>query len=203
GGGLAIAGAVLQGIFRNPLADPSLVGVSSGAALGAVAAIVLGLDTLGIMALPLAAFLGGVLAMLAVYRFARSGGRTEVVTLILAGVAVSAIAGALTGLFIFVADDRPLCTIVFWSLGSTGGATCSSVLTVLPFIGGGILLLPLWGRALNLLVLGDREARHLGLDTERTRFILIAIASLITGASVAMAGIIGFIGLVVPHIIRL
>ena len=203
GGALALAGAVLQGVFRNPLADPSLVGVSSGAALGAVAAIVAGVTPLGLASLPVAAFVGGMLAMLLVYGFARSGGRTEVVTLILAGIAVNAIAGAFTGLFIFVANDVQLRTIVFWTLGSLGGATWRSVWSVLPFIGLGLLLLPRWGRQLNLLVLGEREARHLGVDTERLRFVLVTLAALITGASVAVAGIIGFVGLVVPHIIRL
>ena len=203
GGGLALAGAVLQGIFRNPLADPSLVGVSSGAALAAVAAIVFGVAPLGLAGLPVAAFLGGMIAMFAVYRFARQGGRTEVVTLILAGVAISAICGAGTGMLIFMADDRQLRTIVFWSLGSMGGATWRSVLAVLPFIGVGLLLLPRWGRALNLLALGEREARHLGVETERTRFFLIVLAALVTGAAVAVAGIVSFVGLVVPHIIRL
>jgi iron complex transport system permease protein len=141
--------------------------------------------------------------MLSVYGFARSGGRTEVVTLILAGIAVNAIAGAFTGLFIFVANDVQLRTIVFWTLGSLGGATWRAVWSVLPFIGIGLLLLPRWGRQLNLLVLGEREARHLGVDTERLRFALVVLAALITGASVAVAGIIGFVGLIVPHIIRL
>jgi iron complex transport system permease protein len=203
GGSLALAGAVLQGVFRNPLADPSLVGVSSGAALGAVAAIVLGFGTFGLASLPLAAFAGGMLAMVAVYGFARQGGRTEVVTLILAGIAINAIAGALTGIFFFLANDVQLRTIVFWTLGSLGGATWRSVWAVLPFIALGMLLLPRWGRQLNLLVLGEREARHLGINTERMRFLLVALAALITGASVAVAGVIGFVGLVVPHIIRL
>jgi iron complex transport system permease protein len=203
GGALALAGAVLQGVFRNPLADPSLVGVSSGAALGAVAAIVVGFTPFGLASLPVAAFVGGMLAMLAVYGFARQGGRTEVVTLILAGIAINAIAGAATGIFFFLADDVQLRSIVFWTLGSLGGATWRSVWAVLPFIGTGMLLLPRWGRQLNLLVLGEREARHLGVNTEAMRFLLVALAALITGASVAVAGVVGFVGLVVPHIIRL
>ncbi len=203
GGGLALAGAVLQGVFRNPLADPSLVGVSSGAALGAIASIVAGFSLFGIASLPVAAFGGGMLAMLAVYGFAQQGGRTEVVTLILAGIAVNAIAGAASGLFIFVANDVQLRTIIFWSLGSLGGATWRAFWSVAPLIGLGMLLLPRWGRQLNLLVLGEREARHLGVNTERLRFMLVTLAALVTGASVAVAGIIGFVGLVVPHIIRL
>lgn len=203
GGALALSGAVLQGVFRNPLADPSLIGVSSGAAVGAVAAIVVGFSLFGLASLPVAAFAGGMLAMLAVYAFARHDGRTEVVTLILAGIAINAIAGAATGIFFFLANDTQLRTIVFWTLGSLSGATWRSVWAVLPFIATGMLILPFWGRQLNLLVLGEREARHLGVNTESMRFLLVALAALIAGASVAVAGVIGFVGLVVPHIIRL
>lgn len=203
GAGLAASGATLQGIFRNPLADPGLIGVSSGAALGAVAAIVLGFARLGIASLPVAAFGGGLLATLTVSLFARQGGRTEVVTLLLTGVALNAIAGAGTGLLIFAASDQQLRSIVFWSFGSLGGATWPAILAVLPPVGGGLLLLPRWGRALNLLVLGEREARHLGVATERARLALIALAALITGAAVAVCGTIGFVGFIVPHMIRL
>jgi iron complex transport system permease protein len=125
------------------------------------------------------------------------------VTLILAGIAINAIAGAATGIFFFLANDVQLRTIVFWTLGSLGGATWRSVWAVLPFIALGLVLLPRWGRQLNLLVLGDREARHLGVETERLRFVMVGLAALITGAAVAVAGIIGFVGLIVPHIIRL
>ncbi len=203
GGALALAGAVLQGIFRNPLAEPGLIGVSAGSALGAVAAIVVGFTALGPASLPLAGFIGGLLATLAVYRFARYGGRTEVVTLILAGVALNAIAGALTGLLLFLANDAQLRNVIFWQLGSLGSATWTTVGAVAPFVLVGALLLPRYGRTLNLLVLGEREARHLGVDTERARFLLIAMAALLTGAAVAVAGVISFVGLVVPHIVRL
>lgn len=203
GAGLGLSGAVLQGVFRNPLADPGLIGVSSGAALGAVTAIILGLTPLGLATLPLAAFAGGLLAALAVYGFARHEGRTEVVTLLLAGIALNAIVGALIGLLTFLADDRQLRTIVFWSLGSTGGATWSQVAAVLPFIALGLLVLPRWDRRLDLLVLGEREARHLGVDTERTKLVLVGVAALMTGAAVAVAGIVGFVGLVVPHMMRM
>jgi iron complex transport system permease protein len=203
GAGLALAGAVLQGVFRNPLADAGLIGVSSGAALGAVAAILVGFSLFGAFALPAAAFCGGLLAALAVYRIARHEGRIEVVTLVLTGIAMNAILGAGVGLGTFLADDRQLRTIVFWSLGSVGGATWPGVQAAAPLIGLGLLVLPRYGRALNLLVLGEREARHLGVDTERTRFILIALAALVTGAAVAVAGIIGFVGLITPHILRL
>jgi iron complex transport system permease protein len=203
GAGLAVAGAILQGIFRNPLADPSLIGVSSGAALAAVAAIVAGVAPLGAATLPLAAFGGGLLTTLAVYALARREGRTEVVTLLLTGIALTAIAGAGTSFLTFLADDQQLRSLVFWSLGSVGGATWPVVLAALPFVAAGVLLAPGWARALNLLALGEREATHLGVATERVRFGLIVLAALTTGAAVAVAGTVGFVGLVVPHLVRL
>jgi iron complex transport system permease protein len=203
GASLAVSGAALQGVFRNPLADPGLIGVSSGAALGAVSAVIAGIAPFGLMTTPVAAFAGGVLMAMAVYALARHDGRTEVVTLLLTGIAVNAMAGAVIGFFIFVADDQQLRTIVVWTLGSVGGATWRSVLATLPFVTLGLVLLPRWGKSLNLFVLGEREARHLGVDTERTRLALIAVTAMTTGAAVAMAGIIGFVGLVVPHLIRL
>lgn len=203
GAGLAVSGATLQGVFRNPLADPGLIGASSGAALGAITSIVLGFAPFGEPSLAIFAFVGCLVTTALVYALARFEGRTEVVTLILTGVALNAIAGAATGFLIYIADDAQLRTVTFWSLGSAGGATWRSVGAALPFIVAGLLLLPRWGQALNLLVLGEREARHLGIETERTRLILITLTALMTGASVALAGTVGFIGLVVPHLIRL
>lgn len=203
GGGLATSGAALQGVFRNPLADPGLIGVSSGAALGAVASIIIGFAPFGPSSLSLAAFCGGLLATLIVYLFARRNGRTEVVTLLLTGIALNSIAGAATSFLIFTASDAQLRTIVFWSFGSLGGATWRSVGAILVPIGVGVLLLPHWGRALNLLSLGEREARHLGVETERVRLILIGLTALLTGAAVAFCGTIGFVGLIVPHLLRL
>lgn len=203
GAALAVAGAVLQGIFRNPLAEPGLIGVSSGAALAAVATIVLDLAVLGPASLPLAAFCGGLATTALVYRLARYHGRTEVVTLVLTGIAVNALAGALTGLLIFFASDQELRAIVFWSLGSLGGATWPSVWTAAPFVLASVLLAPRFGLALNLLALGEREAFHLGVDTERLRLVLIPLAALMTGAAVAVAGTVGFVGLVTPHLLRL
>jgi iron complex transport system permease protein len=203
GGGLAASGAALQGVFRNPLTDPGLIGVSSGAATGAVAAIVLGLTASSALALPLAAFGGGLAATLLVYGLARHGGRTEVVTLLLTGIAINAICGAATGFLIFSATDSQLRSIVFWSFGSLGGATWRATITVAPLIVAGTVLLPRWARALNLLALGEREARHLGVETERVRLLLIVLTALITGAAVAVCGTIGFVGLVVPHLLRL
>ena len=203
GAGLAVSGAALQGIFRNPLADPGLIGVASGAALGAVTAVILGAAALGMATLPVAAFAAGLLTTLIVYALARHDGRTEVVTLLLIGVALNAIAGAGTGFVIYLADDAQLRTITFWLLGSVGGATWRAVLAVAPFIVVGVLLMPRWARSLNLLVLGEREARHLGVATERVRLIVITLTALMTGAAVAVAGTVGFVGLVVPHLVRI
>lgn len=203
GAGLAASGAALQGVFRNPLADPGIIGVSSGAAVGAVAVIVGGLVAFGSASVPLAAFAGALAAALAVYTLARSGRRTEVVTLVLCGVAVNAIAGAAIGFATFLADDAQLRSLVFWSLGSLGGATWKGLGAAAPFLLAGTLALTAFGRPLNLLALGEREARHLGLRTEATRLAVIALAALTTGAAVAVSGIVGFVGLVVPHLVRL
>lgn len=203
GAGLAVSGAALQGVFRNPLADPGLIGVASGAALGAVAAVIVGSAVVGTATLPAAAFVAGLGTTLIVYALARRDGKTEVVTLLLTGIALNAIAGAGTGFLIYIADDAQLRAITFWLLGSVGGATWRAVGAVAPFIVLGVLLTPRWARSLNLLVLGEREARHLGVATERVRLVVITLTALMTGAAVAVAGTVGFVGLVVPHLIRL
>jgi iron complex transport system permease protein len=210
GAGLAAAGAALQGLFRNPLADPGLIGVSSGAALAAVAVIVLGLPPLalaggglGLYALPLAAFGGGLLATLLVAWLAQQGGHAQLGTLLLAGIAINALAGAGTGLLTYLADDEQLRTLTFWSLGSLGGTTWREVAAIAPPIGFALALIAWRARVLNALLLGDREAGHLGFAVERTKRILIVAAALAVGSAVAVAGIIGFVGLVVPHLLRL
>lgn len=203
GSALAVSGAALQGMFRNPLADPGLIGVSSGAALAAVTSVVLGVSFLGVATMPAFAFVGGLITALIVYAIARHNGRTEIITLVLAGIALNTMAGAGTGLLTYVASDQQLRAVVFWSLGSLGSATWRSVLAATPFILIGLLLVPRWGQALNLLVLGEHEARHLGVDTERVRLELIVCAALMTGAAVAVAGVVGFVGLIVPHLVRL
>lgn len=203
GGSLGVAGASLQGVFRNPLAEPGIIGVSSGAAVGAVAAIVLGFTIFGSASIAILAFACSFLATVVVYMVARTYGQTEVTTLILAGIAVNATAGAVTGMFTFIADDDQLRSITFWTLGSVGGATWPVVSSVTPFFLIGLAILPFWARSLNLLTLGDREARHLGVATERVRLSVIGLSALVTGAAVSVAGIIGFVGLVVPHLIRL
>ena len=203
GSALAVSGAALQGMFRNPLADPALIGVSNGAALGAVLAIGLSLTVLGRWTTPIFAFAGGVLFALLGYALARQNGRTEVVTLILAGIALNTFAGAGVALVTFIADDAQLRAIIFWSMGSLGGATWRSVFLAAPFVIAGLVASFWWRRPLNLLTLGEREARHLGVQTERVRFLVIVFTALMTGATVAVAGVVGFVGLIVPHVIRL
>lgn len=210
GATLAVSGAAMQGLFRNPLADPALIGVSSGAALAAVAAIVLetsvlrsAAQALGHYYLPVAAFAGGFSVTWLVYRFATAGGRIDIASLLLAGIAVNALAGSLTGLLTSIADDQQLRTLTFWSMGSLGGANWSQVATGAPFFLLNVLLLPYFSSALNALLLGEAEAGHLGFSVDAVKTAVIALVALGVGSCVALGGIIGFIGLVVPHLLRL
>lgn len=203
GAALATSGAILQGVFRNPLADPALIGVTSGAAAAVALVVLTGVSGLGLATLPAAAFAGGLLTTLLLYRFARRGGRTEVLTLVLAGIAVNALLGATISLAVFVADDPQMRDIVFWMMGSLGGSVWNSVAVALPPILLALILLMRSASELNLLLLGEAEARHLGVDVERLRLRLISLAALATGATVAFTGTIGFVGLVVPHLLRL
>lgn len=210
GAGLSVAGALMQGLFRNPLADPSLIGVSSGAALGAVFAIVLGgalLPTLPFLHhagfLPVAAFAGALGVTLFIQRLANSGGYTAVATLLLAGVAVNALVGAVIGFATFLATDAQLRTLSFWTLGSLGAADWAIVGIALPFCLGLVALAPLFAGALNALSLGEAEAAHLGYSVERIKGLIIFLTAAGVGVCVAYTGIIGFVGLVVPHLVRI
>jgi iron complex transport system permease protein len=203
GAALASGGAALQGLFRNPLADPGIVGVQSGAAVSAVAAIVFGFTSVGFLVLPFVAFAGGLATTLIAYALARFGGRTEVVTIVLTGLAVNAIAGAGIGFLFFLADDEELRGAVFWTLGSLGTATWGKITIAAPFVLVSVAGLVWLAQRLDVLVLGDDAARHLGLHPERSRRLLIALTALATGAAVAVSGMIGFVGLVVPHVVRL
>lgn len=210
GATLAVAGAVMQGIFRNPLADPGIVGVSSGAALAAVAWIVFGNLVAAFIprwmisyTLPLAAFGGGLAATMILHRLATRNGRTAVASLLFAGIALGSLTGAATGLVIFVASDQQLREFTFWSLGSLGGATWPRVGLIIPFIGV-LLAGALWiSRGLDALALGEAEAFHIGVNVERMKRLAIVIVAAGVGAAVAVSGIIGFVGLVVPHLLRL
>jgi iron complex transport system permease protein len=210
GAALALAGAMMQGLFRNPLADPGLVGVSAGAALGAVLVIVLGgafltpvMDFLGIGALPIAAFFGGLGTTLLLYGIATRQGRTSVATMLLAGIALGAIAGAITAYLVFRSNDFQLRELTFWSMGGLGGATWQKLALSLPFVIGVFIAMPFTARGLDALVLGESEARHLGFNTQWLKSLIIFVVALAVGVSVAFAGIIGFVGIVVPHVLRL
>lgn len=203
GAALATAGAVMQGVFGNPLAEPALVGVSPGAAVGASLVIVTGVSTLGEWTVALAAFASGLFATMLVYLLSRSGGRTEVVTLILTGVAVTAVAFAIVAFLTFVADPQAREQIVFWQLGSLNGARWNAVAAVMPMTAVGLAVTFSRARQLDLLSLGERSARHLGVRVERLRITSIVAVALLAGGAVAFAGVIGFVGLVVPHLIRM
>ena len=204
GAGLAMSGAVLQGLFRNPLADPGLVGVSSGAALGAASAIVLGAAAFfGPASVALFAFAVGLAMTLIVYRIATRGRRTSVTTMLLAGIAVNALCGAGVGALVLFADDGQLRDLTFWTLGSLGGATWATLGVTTLLVGVALVASPWLARALDAMLLGESEARHLGIRTERVKKTSVILAALAAAAATAAAGLIGFVGLVAPHIIRL
>lgn len=210
GASLAVAGAMMQGLFRNPLADPGIVGVSSGAALAAVAVIAFGneyasawVQAFGVYALPFAAFIGGVTTTALLVTIAGRHGQLMIGTLLLAGIAIGAIAGAGTGLISYMSDDRELRDLTLWTLGSLSGSSWPKVIAILPFAAAVFIALPFVTRALNGFLLGEAEAFHLGIDIERTKRIVILTTAAAVGAAVAVAGVIGFVGIVVPHLVRL
>ncbi|MBS0022906.1 FecCD family ABC transporter permease [Microbacterium paraoxydans] len=203
GAALAVSGVLMQAIFGNPLADAGVVGVSSGAALGAAASITFGLATFGLWTTPVFAFLGGLAAVFAVYLLSRSGGRTEVVTLLLTGIAINAIAGAGMAFLTFLGTTSTREQIVFWQLGSLNGALWSNIQLVAPLVAVGVVVALLVAPSLDLFALGERTARHLGVRVELLRMVVIVTVALLVCAAVAFAGIIGFAGLVVPHLMRM
>lgn len=210
GAGLAVAGCVTQGVFRNPLADPGLIGVSSGAALAAVAVIVLSATWLqgwqgltGPWALPLAAFCGGLFVTLVIYRLGTRDGQTQVALLLLAGVAINVLAGAATGILTYLADDQQLRDMTFWSMGSLANVRSEEIAAAACFIGVPLLIALSRARVLNAMLMGEQVALHLGFSVQRDKRLLLACAALMVGAGVAVSGMIGFIGLVVPHLLRL
>lgn len=203
GAGLGIAGAALQGVFRNPLADPQLLGVSSGAAFGSTVGIAVGAGALGSLAGPLGGLLGGLAAGAVVYSLSRHQGRTEVVTMVLAGIAVAAVGIAGAALVGFSLGRPELRSPLFWSLGSLSVATWRLVAVTAPLVAVGLVTLPLFARPLDVLLLGDREARGLGVAVERVRALVSGLAVLAVAATVSAAGVIGFVGLLAPHTVRL
>ncbi|WP_280260779.1 FecCD family ABC transporter permease [Nocardia abscessus] len=203
GAALATAGALLQGVFANPLAEPGVIGVSAGAAVGAGTVIVVGGAFVAAWSVAAAAFVAGLATTLLVYLLARSGGRTEVVTLVLTGVAINAFAGGLIALLLFVASPAARDQIVFWQLGSLNGARWESVGVVAPLTAVGVAAAVLLAPRLDLLALGESAARHLGVDVERLRRNVIVVVAVLATAGVAFTGIILFVGLIVPHLVRM
>jgi iron complex transport system permease protein len=197
---LAAAGAVMQGFFRNPMADPSIIGVSAGAAVGAVATITFGVTTP--LGLETAAFGGALVAAFGVYLIATEGGRTPVATLLLAGVAVQTLLGAVVSLLLLLSGEN-LRQAVFWLMGHLHAATWTDVAVASPLVAVGFLLVLPFTRDLNALLLGEEDAHTVGVEIERTKRLLLSVSSLITAIAVAVAGIIGFVGLIVPHAMRL
>ena len=204
GASLATCGAAMQGLFGNPLADPGIVGVSSGASLGAIVVVVLQISTFGIWTLPVGAFIAGVGTTFLIYALARPGkDGGDNTKLLLVGIAVNAIGGAFAGYLTYLATAEQLQSLTFWSMGSLSGAKWITVAISLPPAVIGIWLLYHWSRPLDLLALGERQARHLGVDVTVLRRKLIFVTALLVAAAVSFSGTIGFVGLVIPHLFRL
>jgi iron complex transport system permease protein len=202
GGGLAVVGAVLQAVFRNPLSDTGLLGVGAGAALGAVIAVHLGLASAVFFALPLAAFAGALAAVLAVYLVAGTSGRASLHGLLLSGIAVSAVAGAATSVLLVATEEFRVKAVLFWLAGGLEGRGWTHVQAAAAFVLAGVLLLVLLGRPLDVLSLGEAEAASLGLSVRAARLGLLGLASLVAGACTAVAGAVPFVGLMAPHALR-
>ena len=210
GAALAIAGAAMQALFRNPLADPGLIGISGGAAFAAAIAIVLFsgfAPQLSVAQGPwlpsVSAFIGGLVVTVIVYRIGSRGGALSVSTMLLAGIALNALTGAGTGLMIYIAADQQLRTVLFWTLGTLGGTNWAGVTMFTGFFAIGTFILLRRGRDLNTLLLGEQDAVSLGVDLARVKRHIVVATALMVGSSVALCGVIAFVGLVVPHIIRI
>jgi len=199
GSALAVAGCVMQGLFKNPMASPYTLGVSSGAAFGAALALVLGMS---FYSLPLTAFLFALLEVFLVYSIARTGGTIPIETLLLSGIAVGSFFAALVSLLVYIAGER-IYGIVFWLMGGLWASSWEKVIMLFPLVTIGIVVLFLFARDLNAMVLGEEPALHLGIEVETVKKIILFFATLITAASVCFVGTIGFVGLIVPHMMRI
>lgn len=209
GSALAVSGAALQGLFRNPLVEPGLIGVSSGSALGMVVLIVFGSSFIdpnslvGHFVVPVIAFGGGLLATFLVMKISEQVGKTNIAVLVLGGVAINALAAALIGYVIFHADENQLRTFTFWTLGELGGATWEKLGVAAPILIFSTVWLLRFPNELNAIAVGEAEAFHMGVDVEKVKKLIIVFCALAVGVSVSLSGVIGFIGLVVPHLIRI
>lgn len=210
GAALGISGAAIQGVFRNPLAEPGLIGISAGASLMAVTIISLetvlfaGLSqVLGYYFLAFGAFAGAGIAAMLVYSLSKTDGQPHIATMLLAGIAINALAGALTGMVTYLSTEQQLRTITFWMLGSLGGATWANISCLLPFVAVPVFCLPLLGKGLNAFSIGESQAELIGLNPNRIKLYVVLLSTMAVGAAVAVSGIIGFVGILVPHTIRL
>nr|WP_237688032.1 iron ABC transporter permease [Sneathiella sedimenti] len=206
GGALALSGAAMQGLFRNPLADPGLIGIATSAALAVAIVIVLVgpiAGYLGLYALSVAAFAGALVACFVIFRFARLTGTFSVTYMLLTGIAINALSGAGVGFLTYLSDDQQLRTLTFWTMGSLGGALWISVIVAATIIIPSAVILVRNARELNVLLLGESEARYLGVEVERLKRTIVICTALSVGAAISVSGIIGFVGLVVPHLVRL
>jgi iron complex transport system permease protein len=204
GGMLSIAGVTYQGILKNPMADPFVLGISSGAALGATIGIIskISFNILGLNFISIMAFAGALLVIFIVYNIARIKNEIPVTTLLLSGIAMSQFLTAILST-IMMLNDRDLNKIFFWTMGSLSGKGWESILNILPYAGLGMIILMYYAKDMDILLLGDESAKNLGVEADRVKKIILVTASVITAASVSVSGIIGFVGLIVPHIVRM
>lgn len=199
---LGVAGTLMQAVFANPLAEPSIIGVTSGAGVGAAAVIVFNVGFLGTFTVPVAAFMSAVLVTVIIYQLARHQGKVAVVNLILTGIAINAVCNALISFLVYLAPTANREQIVFWQMGSLNGSQWKHVWVVLPIAIAGVLIAIRLGRQLDVLALGERAAVHTGIHVSRLRIIAIAASTILTAGAVSFAGLIGFVGLIVPHLLR-
>lgn len=202
GGALGVSGALLQAVFSNPLAEPSIIGVTAGAGVGASAVIVFNLTFLGTSTVAVGAFITAVITTVLVYQLARSRGRVQVINLILTGIAINAVSGALTSFFIYIAPTSSREEIIFWQMGSLNGSQWAHVNVVFVIVAIGLITAFGLGKQLDVLALGESSAGHVGLNVKRLRIIAIAVSTLLTAGAVAYAGLISFVGLIIPHLLR-
>ena len=202
GAALGVAGTTMQGLFKNPMADPYIIGISSGAALGAIFTIVFGLSIFGMYTIPLMAFMGAAAAIFLVYNIASVRGKLPVSTLLLAGIAMTLFLSAIISLLMYTAGEK-LHGIVFWLMGGLWGRNWNHVMMAFPFILLGTTVIYIFARDLNVMLLGEEPAQHLGIEVETLKKIMILSTSLITAAAVSVSGIIGFVGLIIPHVMRI
>lgn len=204
GAGLAASGVILQGLLINPMADPYILGISQGAALGATAAMLSlgGILALGIYTVPLVAFLGGLVTSIVVYNLARVGNRVQMSTLLLAGIAVGLFLSAITS-YIMITSGQNVHQILFWIIGGFAGRGWDHVMVLLPYIVTGYSIMHLYARRMNVILLGEEPAQHLGIDVERMKKVLLTAATLTTASAVSVSGVIAFVGLIIPHAVRL